>query len=335
MAAHEWNGDAEWRFGSVPVRSLITGPARRRYPIASGRSILIDERSDYHWGTATMKRAILCGLLMLAGCGRPTSEDRGKESASRESVSSPAAEQTRRRDMSREGSKSAGRSPGDAAARGQAPAGEMIPDPAYTPRQEDRATLLVDATPGFSRASLFDDYYQSPGFEDRMRAVIDRGEVVELEGRVPVLVLNNLDPADAREPGRHYAVEIRILDGARKGETWFVDESAVARLVPKVVHPPLAPGSYATVARSGAIAYPDWEALDPTAGPTGDAAKRESFRLDEGTRVVVEEARGEAVRVRVHSGSGAVGRVGVVARPDLRPMLPQSNPPPSRPTAGR
>ena len=260
-----------------------------------------------------MKRSILCGMLMLAGCGQPTFNNPAQESAYLESLSSPTAEQARRRDMLRDGRKAAVQATGDAAEGGQSPAEEMIPDPIYTPRQEDRVTLVASATPGFLRASLFDEASESPQLEDRVRKMIDRGEVVELEGRIPVLVLNNLDPADAREPGRHYAVEIRVLAGPRKGETWFVDESAVARLVPKVVHPPLEPGSYATVAGSGTIAYAGWEALSPAAGAPADTEKRNSFYLDEGVRVVVQEVRGEAVRVRVHSGSEAVGRFGVVA----------------------
>ena len=165
--------------------------------------------------------------------------------------------------------------------------------------------------------------------------MLERGEFVELEGRLPVLVLRNLDPADAREPGRHYPVEVRILAGARRGEVWFVDESAVARLVPGVAHPPLAPGSYATVARPGTTAYAGWEDLDLSAGPQGDAAGREVSRLEEGVRVIVQEVRGEAVRIRVDPGSGSAGRFVVVARSSLRPLVPPSTPIPTRPSTGR
>jgi hypothetical protein len=164
--------------------------------------------------------------------------------------------------------------------------------------------------------------------------LVARGEYVELEGDVPVLVVRNLDPAGEREPGRRYGVEIRLLAGAREGETWFVDEAAVSRLVPKVAHPPLEPGSYAAVTGSGAIAYANWEALDPASLPADDAEDG-AFRIDEGVRVVVLEAREEAVRVRVDDGSGLAGRVGVVARSALRPIVPPTRPPAPEPGAGR
>src|SRR5882757_4808388 len=110
---------------------------------------------------ATMKRAILCGVLMLAGCGRPTFKDRAEELAYLEGLSRPTAEQTQRRDTLRVEREAAGRTPGDVVGRGQPPADEMTPDPVYTPRQEDRATLIAGVTPGFPRASLFDDFYES------------------------------------------------------------------------------------------------------------------------------------------------------------------------------
>jgi hypothetical protein len=283
-----------------------------------------------------MRRAILCGVLLRAGCGRPAAENQSGGSAHREGLSNPTAERGKRRDNLGDERKASGQIAGDAD-ESRSPAADMTLDPVYTPREEDTATLIADGTLGFSRASLFDDYYKAtePEDPDRLRAMIARKELVELEGNVPVLVLRNLDPADAREPDRHYGLEVRILAGTRKGETWFVDESAVGRLVPKVAHPPMAPGSYATVVSSETIGYVGWEALDPAARPPGDAAKPESFRIGRGIRVVVLESRGEAVRVRIDSGSESVGRVGVVKASDLRPIVPQSSPAHSRPAAGR
>ena len=175
-----------------------------------------------------MKRAMLCGVLLVAGCARPPSD--------------PTDDQARRGDPGADG-KAAARASREAT-QGPSPGAEMVPDPSYTPREEDRVTLIADATPGFSRASLLGDFYDSPppGDPDLLRKLIERGEVVELEGKLPVLVIRNLDPADAREPGRHYGVEVRLLAGARKGETWFVDESAVARPGPQVGPPATGPG---------------------------------------------------------------------------------------------
>jgi hypothetical protein len=217
------------------------------------------------------------------------------------------------------------------------PAVEMVPDPGYTPREGDRVTLIADETPGFSRASLFDDYFKFSEADNQagIRALIDKGQLVDLEGNVPVLVLRNLDPADSREPDRRYPVEVRILGGTRAGETWFVAESALARLVPKVVHPPLEKGSYATIAAPRTIVYAQWDAFDPAARSLDKAATEEAFRLDAGVKVVVLERRGEAVRVRVHSGSKFSGRVGVVDRAGLRPVVPPSRPVEPRPPAGR
>lgn len=218
------------------------------------------------------------------------------------------------------------------------PAVEMVPDPGYTPREGDRVTLVADATPGFAQASLFDDSYKSSeadDHEEKIRAMIDKGQLVDLEGNVPVLVIRNLDPADSREPGRHYPVEVRILGGTRAGETWFVAESALARLVPKVVHPPLEKGSYARIAAPRTIVYARWDAFDPAARSLGKAATEEAFRLDAGVKVVVLERRGEAVRVRVRPGSKLAGRVGVVDRAGLHPLVPPSRPVEPRPPADR
>jgi len=217
------------------------------------------------------------------------------------------------------------------------PAVEMIPVPGYTPREGDRVTLIADTTPGFSLASQFDDYFKFSEADNQasIRMMIDKGQLVDLEGNVPVLVLRNLDPADAREKDRHYPVEVHILAGTRSGETWFVTESALARLVPKVVHPPLAKGSYASIATPETIAYTKWEAFDPAARSLDKAATEEAFRLDAGVKVVVLEKRGEAVRIRVHSKSKLSGRVGVVDRARLRPIVPQSSPVELRPPAGR
>jgi hypothetical protein len=218
------------------------------------------------------------------------------------------------------------------------PAVDTVPDANYTPREGDRVTLIADETPGFALASQFDDYYRFAEADNQagIRALIDKGQLVELEGNVPVLVLRNLDPADSREPDRHYPVEIRILGGTRTGETWFVAESALARLVPKVVHPPLEKGSYATIAAPRTIVYAKWDAFDPAARCLDKAAAtEEAFRLDAGVKVVVLESRGAAVRVRVHSGSKLSGRVGVVDRAGLRPIVPPSRPVEPRPPAGR
>ena len=219
--------------------------------------------------------------------------------------------------------------------RRRSPAAELVPDPDYTPREGDRVTLIADATPGFSLASLFDDYFKSSEADNPagIRAMIDKGQLVDLEGNVPVLVIRNLDPADSREPDRHYPVEVRILGGTRAGETWFVAESSLARMVPKVVHPPLEKGSYATIAAPRTIVVREWDAFDPAAavGRTR-AATEEAFRLDAGVKVVVLERRGEAVRVRVHHpGSKLSGRVGVVDRAGLRPIVPPSRPVEPRP----
>ncbi len=43
------------------------------------------------------------------------------------------------------------------AVKAAAPAGEMVPNPSYTPRYGDRAQLIADPTPGFARPALFDD----------------------------------------------------------------------------------------------------------------------------------------------------------------------------------
>jgi hypothetical protein len=217
-----------------------------------------------------------------------------------------------------------------------APAGEMVPDPSYTPRAGDRVHLIADPTPGFSRDSLFDDYanFSKADDQDGLRAMIDKGELVGLDVNVPVQVLRNLAPEDVREPGRRYPVEVRVLVGTRAGEVWFVPESSVARLVPKVVHPPLAEGSLATIARPGTIVYAQWDAFDSATRSPG-AATEESFRLDKGIKVVILERRGEAVRVRVHSGSKLSGRVGVVGRAGLRSIEPPSRPVPHRPASDR
>ena len=212
----------------------------------------------------------------------------------------------------------------------------MVPDPGYTPRQGDRAHLIADPTPGFSRASLFDDYANSSKADDpdRLRAMIDKGELVELEGKAPVQVLRNLAPSDAREPGRRYGVEVRILGGSHAGESWFVPESSVARLVPKVVHPPLAVGSLAAIAVPGTMLYARWEAQDSATRSPGTATE-EGVRLDKGVKVVILERRGDAVRVRVHSGSKLTGRVGVVNRAGLRSIEPPSRPVPQKPAPDR
>jgi hypothetical protein len=217
------------------------------------------------------------------------------------------------------------------------PPAEMVPDPGYTPREGDRVTLIADETPGFSLASVFDDYFKLPEAENQagIKAMIDKGQLVDLEGNVPVLVLRNLDPADSREPDRHYPVEIRILAGTRAGETWFVAESSLVRLVPKVVHPPLEKGSYATIAAPRTIVYAKWDAFDPAARSLDKSATEEAFRLDAGVKVVVLERRGDAVRVRVHAGSKLSGRVGFVDRAALRPIVPPSRPVEPRPPAGR
>jgi hypothetical protein len=214
---------------------------------------------------------------------------------------------------------------------------EMVPVPGYTPREGDLVTLVADATPGFSRASLFDDYDKLSDADEQagLRAMIDKGQVVGLEGKVPVLVLRNLDPADSREPDRHYPVEVRILGGTRAGETWFVAESALARMVPKVVHPPLEKGAYAKIASPQTIVYARWDAFDPAARSLGKAATEEAFRLDAGVKVVVLESRGDAFRIRVHSGSKLSGREGFVDRAGLRPVVPPQRPVETRPPAGR
>jgi len=216
------------------------------------------------------------------------------------------------------------------------PAGEMIPDPGYTPRQGDRAHLIVDPTPGFARASLFDNYANFSRADDQesLRAMIDKGELVDLEGNTPVQVVRNLAPSDAREPGRRYPVEVRLLDGPRAGESWFVPEATVARLVPKVVHPPLAVGSLAAIAVTGTRLYPQWEAQD-SATRSPDTATDEVVRLDKDAKVVVLERRGDAVRVRVHSGSKLIGQVGVVNQAGLRSIEPPSRPAPQKPAPDR
>ena len=196
--------------------------------------------------------------------------------------------------------------------------------------------LIADPTPGFSRPSLFDDYANSSKADDqdRLRAMIDKGELVELEAKAPVQVLRNLAPSDAREPGRRYPVEVRLLGGPHAGESWFVPESSVARLVPKVVHPPLAVGSLAAIAGPGTILHAHWDAPDSVTRSPG-AATEESFRLDKGVKVVILEKRGDAVRVRVHSGSKLTGRVGVVEQAGLRSIEPPTRPVPRKPAAGR
>jgi len=215
-------------------------------------------------------------------------------------------------------------------------ADELVPAPGYTPRQGDRAHLISDPTPGFSRASLFDEYANSPKADDRdrLRAMIDRGELVDLEGKAPVQVVRNLAPSDAREPGRRYPVEVRLLDGPHAGKSWFVPESSVVRLVPKVIHPPLAVGSLATIAGPGTRLYARWEAQDRATRSPG-AATEESLLLDAGVKVVILERRGEAVRVRVHPGSKPAGRVGVVDRACLRPVVPPSRPVGDKPAPDR
>jgi len=217
-----------------------------------------------------------------------------------------------------------------------APAVEMVPDPGYSPRSGDRVHLIADPTPGFSRASLFDDYANSSKVDDpdHLRAMIDKGELVELEGKVPVQVLRYLAPSDAREPGRRYPLEVRVLGGPRAGESWFVPESSVARLVPKVVHPPLEVGSLAAIAGPGTILHARWDTLDSVTRRPG-APTDESLRLDTGVKVVILERRGEAVRVRVHSGSKLTGRVGVVDQAGLRPIEAPSRPVLNKPAAGR
>lgn len=216
-------------------------------------------------------------------------------------------------------------------------AAELVPDPSYTPREGDRITIVADATPGFSRASLFDEYDRASDADEQavLRAMIDKGQVVALEGKAPVLVIRNLDPAGAREPGRHYPVEVRILGGPRAGETWFVAESSLVRLVPKVVHPPLENGAYATIAPPRTVAYLRWEAFDPAARSLDKAAAEEAFRLDAGTRVVVLESRGAAVRVRVLKTSKLSGREGVVDRAALRPIVRPSRPAKPEPPSER
>jgi len=213
------------------------------------------------------------------------------------------------------------------AVKSTAPAGEMVPVPGYTPRAGDRVQLIADPTPGFLRPSLFDDYANSTKADDPdgLRAMIDKGELVELEVNAPVQVIRNLAPSDAREPGRRYPVEVRLLSGPRAGESWFVPESSVTRLVPKVVHPPMAVGSLAIIAGPGTTLYADWDALDSVTRSPGTATE-EGFRLDTGVKVVILEKRGEAVRVRVHSGSKQTGRVGVVDRAGLRPIEPPPRP---------
>ncbi len=214
------------------------------------------------------------------------------------------------------------------AVKASAPA-EMVPDPAYTPRQGDRVHLIADPTPGFSQPSLFDDYanVSKADDQDRLCAMIEKGELVELEGKAPVQVPRNLAPADAREPGRRYPVEVRVLGGPHAGESWFVPESSVARLVPKVVHTPMAMGSLATIAGPGTTLYAHWDALDSVTRSPGTAME-EGFRLDTGVKVVILERRGEAVRVRIPSGSKQTGRVEVVDRAGLRPIEPRSRPVP-------
>src|SRR4051812_47880246 len=154
------------------------------------------------------------------------------------------------------------------------PAVEMVPEPNYTPREGDRVTLIADGTPGFSLASAFDEYDRLAEADRpaRIQALVDKGQLVDLEGNVPVLVIRNLDPADSREDDRHYPVEIRVLGGRRAGETWFVAEPALARMVPKVVHPPLEKGSYATIAAPRTVVYARWDAFDPAARSLGKAA---------------------------------------------------------------
>ena len=56
------------------------------------------------------------------------------------------------------------------------------------------------------------------------------------------------------------------------------------------------------------------------------SAAEESVRLDAGVKVVILERRGEAVRVRVHPRSRPAGRVGVVDRAGLRPVVAPSRP---------
>ena len=218
------------------------------------------------------------------------------------------------------------------AVKATSPAEEMVPDPGYTPRHGDRVHLIADPTPGFSRPSLYDDYANSSQADDpdRLRAMMDKGELVELEAKAPVQVIRNLAPSDAREPGRRYPVEVRLLEGPHAGESWFVPESSVVRLVPKVVHPPLEVGSLAAIAVTGTTVYPRWEAQDRATRSPGSATE-ETFRLDAGVKVVILERRGEAVRVRVHANSKLTGRVGVVNQAGLRPIEPPPPPVPQKP----
>ena len=120
-----------------------------------------------------------------------------------------------------------------------------FPTPATRP---GRATAAPDRRPdprlrADIRCSTTTPIPPRPTTRTGLRALIDKGELVELEAKAPVQVLRNLAPSDAREPGRQYPVEVRLLGGPHAGESWFVPESSVARLVPKVVHPPLAEGS--------------------------------------------------------------------------------------------
>lgn len=217
-----------------------------------------------------------------------------------------------------------------------ASAEEMVPAPGYTPRAGDRVHLIADPTPGFARPSLFEDYANSSEDDDpdRLRAMLEKGELVDLEGKAPVQVIRNLAPSDAREPGRRYPVEVRLLGGSRVGESWFVPESSVVRLVPKVIHPPMAVGSLAAIAGTGTTLYPRWDGLE-SVGHSSNTATDGSLRLDKGVKVVILEKRGEAVRIRVHSGSKLTGRVGVVDQAGLRPIEPPARPAPDKPAPGR
>src|SRR5262249_12556240 len=88
------------------------------------------------------------------------------------------------------------------AGKATGPTREMGHDPDYAPREGDRVPLIADAPPGFSKASLFDDYFRFSEADDQggIQTMIDKGQLVDLEGNVPVLVIRNLDPADSREP---------------------------------------------------------------------------------------------------------------------------------------
>ena len=161
--------------------------------------------------------------------------------------------------------------------------------------------LVADPTPGFARPSLFDDYANSSQADDQdgLRAMIDKGELVELEAKAPVQVLRNLAPSDAREPGRRLPGR-----GPRPGRPPRGRVVVRGRIVGGPAGPEGRPsaageGILATIAATGTIALSPVGRPRP-GGPHPGTATEEAFRLDAGVKVVVLERRGRP------SGSGSI-----------------------------